>query len=323
MIPYTTKVNERLIGQPITNESHIVGIIGITTYSPGQIRLIEVPQGPAPAITIPGYTEITSGSPTNTEFIADYETGVVTFNVSQNGTSVLVSYTGTGSEIAAEDVNEVQEPLNSIASLSITYNWPLAPTVGWSLAPGIAVTSLYADANPPINGSIQLASGTNVTLSQIGQVITINSTGGSGTPGGTTGSVQFNSSGTLGGDATHFYWDSINFRLGLDTNSPISTLDDSGSFGTSIRVITSSTTATATDYTILADATSGVVNITLPVASTVSRRIYEVKKIDSSANLVSLIASGVDTIDGMSSFSMSVQWQATTVQSNGTNWFVL
>ena len=41
-----------------------------------------------------------------------------------------------------------------------------------------AVTGFYSDSNPVLTGTIQFISGTNVTLGQVGQAITINSTGG-------------------------------------------------------------------------------------------------------------------------------------------------
>jgi len=176
-IPYTLKVNERLTASPIVGEAHVVGIIGITTYAPGKIRLVEVPQFSFPfsTVSIPGYTEIPSGTPIGTEFVVNYETGVINFSPVHDGSAVSVSYAGLGSEIAAEDINELQEPLNSIAQLSLTYNWPLAPTVSWSLASGLAVTSLNGLAN-----NVTLVAGTNITLSQVGQAITVNSTGVNG-----------------------------------------------------------------------------------------------------------------------------------------------
>ncbi len=124
MINYTIKVNERLISVPITAEPHVIGIVGIATAAPGLIRLIEVPEAPAPisTVSIPGYTEIPSGSPTSTQYVVNYTTGVITFNTSQDGLSVSVSYNGLGSEIAAEDVNDIQTPvgiaLNFDGSLS-------------------------------------------------------------------------------------------------------------------------------------------------------------------------------------------------------------
>lgn len=43
-----------------------------------------------------------------------------------------------------------------------------------------AVTGVYSDSNPVLAGTIQFLSGTNVTLSQVGQAITINSTASGG-----------------------------------------------------------------------------------------------------------------------------------------------
>ena len=43
------------------------------------------------------------------------------------------------------------------------------------------VSSLHADANPELMGDVQLVSGTNISLSQVGHAITVNATG-SGTP---------------------------------------------------------------------------------------------------------------------------------------------
>lgn len=146
-IDYTTKINERLITISIVAESHIIGMVGVATYLPGFIRLIEVPQGPYPAVTIPGYTEIPGGIPTGSQFLVDYTNGVISFDTTQDGNTISASYTGLGSEIAAEDINELQEPLNSIGNLSITYNWPSAPTVSWTLAPNVVTNSTLANSS--------------------------------------------------------------------------------------------------------------------------------------------------------------------------------
>jgi hypothetical protein len=152
MINYSTKVNELVLPLLVNSESHIIGIIGVSTYVSGTIRLVQVPQGAGPSVTIPGYTEILTGTPTGTEFLVDYTTGVISFSSSQNGNTIAATYTGLGSEIAAEDINEVQDPLNAIAQLNITYNWPSAPTVSWSLASGI-----ISDANISPSASIALS----------------------------------------------------------------------------------------------------------------------------------------------------------------------
>lgn len=269
-IPYTLKVNERLIASPILGEMHIVGIVGITTYAPGKVRLIEVPQQSiSTPVSIPGYMEILSGSPSNSQFLVDYDTGAITFNTTQDGVTVSVSYAGLGSEIAAEDINELQDPLNSIATLNISYNWPAAPTVLWSLSAGLAITTLNG-----LTDNVNLIAGTNITITPAGNSITIDSTGGGG-----------------------------------------------GTFNT--RTVSASTTPTPTDGTLLVNALAAPVTITLPLASAFLDKIYEVKKIDSSVNIVTIACTGGNTIDGIATFLIDIQYEAITMQSNGTNWFIL
>ncbi len=60
---------------------------------------------------------------------------------------------------------------------------------------------------------------------------------------GTSGAVPFNDGGVYGEDATQFFWDKTNNRLGLGTNSPANTLDVSGSGTYPIRLTSSGTTA--------------------------------------------------------------------------------
>lgn len=50
-------------------------------------------------------------------------------------------------------------------------------------------------------------------------------TGGSATPAGSTGDVQFNTAGALDADTGLFYWDKTNHRLGIGTNAPQAGID--------------------------------------------------------------------------------------------------
>lgn len=118
-IPYSSKVNKRLIGQSllITGEPHTVGIVGVFTVSPNYIKLVEVPAYSSPStIAIPGYNETTNSSPAATEFYVNYTTGYILFNVLADGSSVSVTYYGRGSEIDAVDINEMQTPLGICAN---------------------------------------------------------------------------------------------------------------------------------------------------------------------------------------------------------------
>jgi len=68
------------------------------------------------------------------------------------------------------------------------------------------VGSITADANPSLRGSVNFLSGTNVTFSQVGQDITINAAGGSGSPAGANTQLQFNNSGAFGA-SSNLTWD--------------------------------------------------------------------------------------------------------------------
>jgi len=97
----------------------------------------------------------------------------------------------------------------------------------------------------------------------------------------------------------------------------------STALGYPTKSVTTDYTVTPADYTILCDTTSGPLTVTLPVAGGSSNgHIYNVKKIDSTANAVTIAADGAETIDGNISISIAVQWTCLTVQSNGTDWFI-
>lgn len=73
---------------------------------------------------------------------------------------------------------------------------------------------------------------------------------------------------------------------------------------------------------VLVDATSGATFVQLPAPAECFAPIT-VKKIDSSANLVEINHNGVETIDGANNITWTTQYEAATVASDGTNWFVV
>ena len=73
---------------------------------------------------------------------------------------------------------------------------------------------------------------------------------------------------------------------------------------------------------ILADAASASITITLPDPSN-TRRNITIKKIDSSANAVTINPYDTETIDGDSSYSLSSQYQFITLTSDGSNWYII
>lgn len=156
-----------------------------------------------------------------------------------------------------------------------------------------------------------------------GSVMVTAAGGGSGTPGGSNGAVQFNSSGSFGGNTPNLFWDNPNDRLGIGTAVPTSKLEVNGSIASVITTRSANYTLTESDSKTLVDAILGMVTITLPLASTCSGREYSIKKIDASTNNITINTIGGNTIDGEVAIVSNSQYRAYTVTSNGTNWFII
>ena len=70
------------------------------------------------------------------------------------------------------------------------------------------------------------------------------------------------------------------------------------------------------------DTSVGGFTVTLPDASTCSRRIYVVKNVG--GNAVTIQANGAQTIDGSNTRSLAAQWDRVMIQSDGASaWFVI
>ena len=111
-------------------------------------------------------------------------------------------------------------------------------------------------------------------------------------------------------------------KCGLGTNAPTSRLDLKGSLAH--KVVTKTANYTASDETvILCNATDGVIIITLPASASNPDRTYYIKKIDSSANQVTIDADGVETIDGALTYALTSQWDVVQIVTDGSNWFII
>lgn len=112
-----------------------------------------------------------------------------------------------------------------------------------------------------------------------------------------------------------------NGRFGWGVSSPSSTIEVSGSNGIGNVVSkTADYTATISDYMIVVDASGGNVTITLPSASGVYRREYVIKKVDSSANTVTVASASL--VDGASTFTMYSQYYSVKVKSDASTWHI-
>jgi len=67
---------------------------------------------------------------------------------------------------------------------------------------------------------------------------------------------------------------------------------------------------------------SGVVTATLPLPSTCTGKIINVKKVDAGVGSVTVVGTPA-SIDGNGSYVLNAQYQFVRVQSNGTSWDIL
>jgi hypothetical protein len=74
---------------------------------------------------------------------------------------------------------------------------------------------------------------------------------------------------------------------------------------------------------LLGNATSAAFSITLPTAVGITGKTYTVKKIDSSANAVTVATTSSQTIDGTTTKPLARQYDAIAVQSDGSNWMII
>lgn len=89
-----------------------------------------------------------------------------------------------------------------------------------------------------------------------------------------------------------------------------------------VSIKTGNYTILTTDCFLSADCTSGNITFTLPSTAGNTGRIFYCKKIDSSANTLTVVGNGVDTIDGAVSFIMNSQYQSASFIDSGATWWV-
>ena len=99
-----------------------------------------------------------------------------------------------------------------------------------------------------------------------------------------------------------------------------------GTLKNSVTVTTQTTSYTIliTDRIILGNANGGAIILTLPTAVGNAGCLYSIKKIDSSANTVTIATNpNTQTIDGNTTIVLSAQYSSIDIVSDGSNWYIL
>lgn len=91
---------------------------------------------------------------------------------------------------------------------------------------------------------------------------------------------------------------------------------------TNVVTVSADATLNSANHIVLVNAVGGNKNITLPDAVEVPNFQFAIKKIDASVNIVTVLPSGSQTIDGISSRIINTQYEAVLLVSDGLNWFI-
>jgi hypothetical protein len=132
--------------------------------------------------------------------------------------------------------------------------------------------------------------------------------------------IDYNPTNT--GTITHYAALFRSGAVGIGTTTPTSRLETAASLGAAIASTSTDITLDETYYTVLVDASGAARTITLPAAAGCTRRIYVIKKTDSSGNSVTIDGNASETIDGATTSTLAAQWNTKVIQSNGTSWFI-
>ncbi|KKN35532.1 hypothetical protein LCGC14_0782660 [marine sediment metagenome] len=90
-----------------------------------------------------------------------------------------------------------------------------------------------------------------------------------------------------------------------------------------ITSVTLDYTALLIDDVILVDASAGAVIITLPAAADRNGKRYDIKKIDATANTVTIDGNAVETIDDGLIAVLTTQYEAVALISDATEWWIM
>jgi hypothetical protein len=94
-------------------------------------------------------------------------------------------------------------------------------------------------------------------------------------------------------------------------------------FASTSATVTGDTTLANTDYFVPVDATTGAVTLTLPPAATSEGQMLNVKKVDITANTVTVDGNSAETIDEATTQVIVAQYDCITMLCSGTEWWII
>lgn len=91
-----------------------------------------------------------------------------------------------------------------------------------------------------------------------------------------------------------------------------------------VTTVTSGATSVYDTYQIiLCDASGGAITLNLPAAASLIGKVFEIKKIDSTANTVTIDPSGAEQIEGDTTAQLSFEGECLTIICDATEWWII
>lgn len=89
------------------------------------------------------------------------------------------------------------------------------------------------------------------------------------------------------------------------------------------RSVSATPAIAATDHVVAVDATAGAVTVNLPPLAGNAGRALIFKKIDASANAVTIDGDAAETIDGAATQALTTQWQTMRLIAGPSEWWII
>jgi hypothetical protein len=110
-------------------------------------------------------------------------------------------------------------------------------------------------------------------------------------------------------------------KVGINTDTPNSGLHVNTSVTFAGKAVTQNYTVLATDHMIFVNASGGNITITLPTAVGIIGRQYIIKRVEGSANSVTIDPNASETIEGDATMSLVGQ-RSVVIVSDNSNWWI-
>jgi hypothetical protein len=287
-----SQINAAIPNSGLANSSATLGnatvTLGSTTSSVGNLTLTNV--------------TISSGSINNTPVgNSTPSTGAFTSLTYTNDTPGYTNYVTSAQTITLSNTATFYQHFAGTSTATIKF--PDETTIG-------AGTAYVIDNDSTGNVTMQDSAGGALGVVTPGMAGYIYSLSNSTSTGNWAGYAFVAGSGPNG----QIIWGSSGLNMGGGTLN---------NYTQNLASKTSAYSITTTDYTILGNASTAAFSVTLPTSVGATGRVYVIKKVDSSANAVTVATTSSQTIDGQTTYVLSNQWGGVSVQSDGANWVII